>query len=71
MPLMSGNFQDLIAPKLLKTFDIAMSRPRPMMEMLFNVVSSTSYEEQYQGMGAQGLVPPVNGSGPYEDFAAG
>ena len=71
MPLMSGNFQDLIAPKLLKTFDIAMSRPRPMMEMLFNVVSSTSYEEQYQGMGAQGLVPPFNGSVPYDDFAAG
>jgi len=41
------------------------------MEMLFGVESSTRFEEQYQGMGAQGLVPPFDGTVPYHDFDAG
>jgi phage major head subunit gpT-like protein len=56
---------------LKRIFDIGMSRPRPIMEMLFGVESSTRFEEQYQGMGAQGLVPPFDGTVPYHDFDAG
>jgi len=71
MPLTSGNFADLLKPGLRRVFDIGMSRPRPMMEMLFGQEVSTRYEEQYQGMGAQGLVPPFDGTVPYHDFDAG
>ena len=71
MPLTSGNIADLLKPGLKRVFDIAMSRPRPIMEMLFGVESSTRYEEQYQGMGAMGLVPPFDGTVPYTDFDAG
>ena len=71
MPLTSGNFADLLKPGLKRVFDIAMSRPRPIMEMLFGVETSTRYEEQYQGMGAIGLVPPFDGTVPYTDFDAG
>ena len=71
MPLTSGNFADLLKPGLKRIFDIGMSRPRPMMEMLFGVESSTRFEEQYQGMGNQGLVPPFDGTVPYADFDAG
>ena len=71
MPLTAGNFADLLKPGLKSIFDIAMSRPRPMMEMLFGVQASTRFEEQYQGMGAQGLVPPFDGTVPYHDFDAG
>ena len=71
MPLTSGNFADLLKPGLKRIFDIGMSRPRPIMEMLFGVESSTRFEEQYQGMGAQGLVPPFDGTVPYSDYDAG
>ena len=71
MPLTSGNFADLLKPGLKRIYDIAMSRPRPIMEMLFGVESSTRFEEQYQGMGAQGLVPPFDGTVPYSDYDAG
>ena len=71
MPLTSGNFADLLKPGLKRIFDIGMSRPRPIMEMLFGVESSTRAEESYQGMGAQGLVPPFDGTVPYHDFDAG
>ena len=71
MPLTSGNFADLLKPGLKRVFDLAMSRPRPMMEMLFGQEASTRFEEQYQGMGAQGLVPPFDGTVPYHDFDAG
>ena len=71
MPLTSGNFADLLKPGLKRIFDIGMSRPRPMLELLFGQETSTRYEEQYQGMGAQGLVPPFDGTVPYHDFDAG
>ena len=71
MPLTSGNFADLLKPGLKRIFDIGMSRPSPMMEMLFGVEASTRFEEQYQGMGAQGLVPVFDGTVPYHDFDAG
>ena len=71
MVLTAGNFADLLKPGLKSIFDIGMSRPRPIMEMLFGVQSSTRFEEQYQGMGAQGLVPPFDGTVPYHDFDAG
>ena len=71
MPLTSGNFADLLKPGLKRVYDLAMSRPRPIMEMLFGVETSTRYEEQYQGMGAMGLVPPFDGTVPYTDFDAG
>ena len=71
MPLTSGNFADLLKPGLKRIFDVGMSRPRPMMEMLFGQEASTRYEEQYQGMGAPGLGPPCAGPVPYHDFAAG
>jgi len=41
------------------------------MEMLFGQSVSTKFTEHYQGMGAIGLVPPWNGTVPYEDFDAG
>ena len=71
MPLTSGNFADLLKPGLKRVYDLAMSRPRPIMEMLFGVETSTRYEEQYQGMGAMGLVPAFDGTVPYTDFDAG
>ena len=71
MPLTSGNFADLLAPPLVRAFNLAMGRPQPMIDMLFKVESSTRYEEQYQGLGAQGLVPPFDGTVPYTDFDAG
>jgi len=71
MPLTSGNFADLLKPGLKRLFDIGTSRPRPIMELLFGVEASTRFEEQYQGMGAQGLVPPFDGTVPYHDFDAG
>ena len=71
MPLTSGNFADLLKPGLKRVYDLAMSRPRPIMEMLFGVETSTRFEEQYQGMGAMGLVPPFSGTVPYTDFDAG
>tara|TARA_R100000306_G_C4374673_1_gene141426 strand:+ start:293 stop:1219 length:927 start_codon:yes stop_codon:yes gene_type:complete len=71
MPLTAGNFADLLKPGLKRIFDVGVSRPRPMMEMLFGVESSTRSEEQYQGMGSQGLVPPFDGTVPYADFDAG
>jgi hypothetical protein len=39
--------------------------------LLFGVESSTRFEEQYQGMGTQGLVPVFDGTVPYYDFDAG
>ena len=71
MPLTSGNFPDLLKPGLKRIFDIAMSRPRPMMEMLFGVEASTRFEESYQGMGAMGTVPRFEGTVPYHNFDAG
>jgi hypothetical protein len=71
MPLTAGNFADLLKPGLKRIFDIGMSRPRPVMELLFGVESSTRFEEQYQGMGTQGLVPVFDGTVPYHDFDAG
>ena len=71
MVLVEGNFQDLIRPILKEVCVDGMTRPRPMMEMMFNIVQSNSYEEQYQGLGATGLVPPFQGSVPYNDFDAG
>ena len=46
MVLTAGNFADLLKPGLKSIFDIGMSRPRPIMEMLFGVQSSTRFEEQ-------------------------
>ena len=71
MPLTSGNFADLLRPPLVRAFNLAMGRPPAMIDMLFKVENSTRYEEQYQGLGAQGLVPPFNGTVPYTDFDAG
>jgi hypothetical protein len=39
MPLTSGNFADLLAPPLVRTFNLAMGRPQPMIDMLFKVES--------------------------------
>ena len=71
MPLQSGNFPDLLKPGLKNIFDVGMSQPRPIMEMLFGVETSTRFQESYQGMGATGLVPPFEGSVAYHDFDAG
>ena len=71
MPLTAGNFADLLKPGLKSIFDIGMSRPQPMLELLFGVQASTRFEEQYQGMGSQGLVSVFDGTGPYADVDAG
>ena len=67
MPLQSGNFADLLKPGLKTIFDIGMSQPRPIMEMLFSVENSTRFQESYQGMGATGLVPPFEGSSSFNN----
>ena len=72
MPLTAGNFADLLKPGLKGIFDDTIAgRPQDMIDMLFNVQSSTRFEEQYQGMGAQGIVPVFDGTVPYADFDAG
>mgnify|MGYP005826428955 FL=1 len=71
MPLTSGNFADLLKPGLKEIFNIAVSRPAPMIDMLFRVEASTRFEEQHQGMGAQGLVTVFDGTVPYVDYDAG
>ena len=71
MPLTSGNFADLLKPGLKSFFDLGMSRPQPMIDMLFSVETSTRFEAQYQGMGAQGVVPVFDGTVKYADFDAG
>ena len=71
MVLTAGNFASLLEPGLREIFDIASSRPNPVMEALYGIRSSTKRTEHYQAMGAGGLVPPFNGTVPYEDFAGG
>ena len=71
MPLTAGNFADLLKPGLKSIFDIGMSRPATMIEMLFKIESSTRFEEQYQGMGTTGLVTVFDGTVPYVDYDAG
>ena len=72
MPLTAGNFADLLKPGLKGIFDDGIAgRPQPMIDMLFNVQSSTRFQEEYQGMGAQGIVPVFDGTVPYTDFDAG
>ena len=71
MPLTAGNFADLLKPGLKSIFDIGMSRPQPMIDMLFKIESSTRFEEQYQGMGTTGLVTVFDGTVPYVDYDAG
>lgn len=41
------------------------------MEALFGVRSSTKSQENYQAMGAMGLVPPFRGTVAYDDFDGG
>ena len=72
MPLTSGNFADLLKPGLSGLFDDGLAgRPEPMIDMLFKVETSTRFEEQYQGMGSQGIVPVFDGTVAYADFDAG
>lgn len=71
MPLTGGNFARLLEPGLREIFNIAMGRPSPAMQTLFGIRPSTKRAEEYQGMGALGLVPPFQGSVQYEDFAGG
>lgn len=68
MPLTSSNYASLLEPGLRRRFSLAMSRPSPQRERLFGQVSSTKRTEHYQGIGAQGLVPPFNGTVEYRDF---
>tara|TARA_Y100000310_G_C20674757_1_gene812348 strand:+ start:309 stop:1232 length:924 start_codon:yes stop_codon:yes gene_type:complete len=67
----AGNFATLLEPGLRRIFDIAVSDTPPMMETLFGLEASTKRNEDYQGIGAMGLVPPFTGTVPYEDFAGG
>ena len=71
MTMQAGNFGSLLEPGLREIFDTAVSRPRPMLDMLYNVISSDKYEEKYQGLGAMGLVPPFTGSVKYDLLDAG
>jgi phage major head subunit gpT-like protein len=61
----------LIEPGLRRVFDIAASRPRPMVQEIFGQQSSTKMNEHYEGMGALPKVPVFDGTVPYHDFAAG
>tara|TARA_Y100000310_G_scaffold126272_3_gene125044 strand:+ start:3762 stop:4634 length:873 start_codon:yes stop_codon:yes gene_type:complete len=52
-------------------FDIAASRPTPMLTTLFGEQNSTKMNEHYEGMGEFPKVPVFDGTIPYADFAAG
>lgn len=73
MPLTPGNFASLLEPGLREIFNTASSRPAPVMDQLYRGVNSTKSKEDYQAMGALGLVQPLNTARtvPYEDFAGG
>ena len=68
--LSGGNFADLLEPGLRAIFDVAVNRPRPVMERLFNVLPSSKFEEHYLGLGAVGLVPPFSGTLEYGSLDA-
>lgn len=69
--LSGGNFPDLLEPGLRSIFDIATSRPAPMMEALFGLVPSTKLEEHYLALGARGIIPVFDGSVKYRGLDAG
>lgn len=71
MVITAANAASLLEPGLREIFDTAVSRPMQVMSTLFRGVDSTKKTEHYQGMGANGLVPPFNGTVPYEDTALG
>ena len=71
MPITSGNFARLLEPGLREIFFLAMSRPMPLVETLFGVTTSNKRKEEYQAVGARGLVPPFEGSLNYEDTHGG
>ncbi len=71
MPLTSGNFARLLEPGLKEIFTLALSRPSPVVDLLFGLEASTKSKEEYQAIGVTGLVPPWNGTVPYEDVHGG
>ena len=71
MVMVAGSYPDLLEPGLRVWFYEELGTPDPVMESLYGVESSTKFEEHYQGQGAIGLVPPWDGSVPYEDFDSG
>ena len=71
MTMQAGNFGSLLEPGLREIFETTVNRPRPMLDMLYNVVTSDKYQERYQGIGASGLVAPFTGVIKYETFDAG
>ena len=73
MGILSGpNFPDLLEPGLRNIYDNAVNRPRPVLETLYGVQSSTKFQEHYLGLGAIGLVPVYDGGEPEKaDLDAG
>ena len=71
MVMAEGNWPDLLEPVLRRTFDVAVSRPRAVMDQLFGLETSTRFQERYLGIGATGLVPVFDGTVVYDDFDAG
>ena len=71
MVMSAGSYADLLEPGLRVWFFEELGMPDPVMDSLFGVTTSTKFAEHYQGMGAIGLVPPWQGTMPYEDFDAG
>ena len=69
--LSGGNFADLLEPGLAEIFDLAISRPAPMLTRLFGQRVSTKFSESYQAMGTTGLVEVFDGTVQYDTFAGG
>jgi phage major head subunit gpT-like protein len=71
MPLTTGNFAKLLEPGLRQIFFLGMSRPAPVVGTLFGSEVSNKSKEEYQSIGATGLVPAWSGTVPYEDVHGG
>lgn len=66
-----SNFADLLEPGLRRIFDLASSRPAPMLDVLFGMQPSTKFEEHYTTIGDLALVPVFNGQVRYDNFDQG
>lgn len=71
MVLARGNFADLLEPIVNIWYMEAYGNPMAMIEQLFNVQSSDKSQEEFEGMGAGGLIPVFDGQVKYAGFDAG
>jgi hypothetical protein len=71
MVLARGNFADLLEPIVRAWYLESYGTPMAMIQQLFNVQTSNSYQEEFEAMGAGNLVPVFDGQVEYSGFNAG